>query len=111
MAIFSIRKWRKNSKGTGAIVEMSYYDEASEKWLNVKANVPFAENYAGKNEDERPAALCGIGKDGETLTIKVYRFDDYVPEKKDTGSDKNSKKGGTGASKKKNVEKDDDCPF
>ena len=111
MAIFSIRKWRKNSKGTGAIVEMSYYDEAAKKWLNVKTNVPFAENYAGKNEDERPAALCGIGKDGETLTIKVYRFDDYVPEKRETRGEEKSAKSEKGASKERNAKTDDDCPF
>jgi hypothetical protein len=90
MAIYNLRKWRKNSKGTGAIVEMSYYDEAADKWLNVKANIPFASNYAGKNEDERPAALCAAN--GDTLTIKVYRFDDWQPEAQATTTSNSNKK-------------------
>ena len=81
--IFRIRKWRRTSTNSGAIVEASYYDETSGdggKWKNVSFYVPFASNYAGK-EEERPAAVCARStKNPESLVISVNVFDDYLPK-------------------------------
>lgn len=75
---YSITKWRKNSKNTGALLSLGCYDEESEQWFNVKANVQFAANHAGKDADELPAAVAKIDKEGNLL-VKVRVFDDYVP--------------------------------
>ena len=76
--IYNINKWRKNSKGTGAVLSLGCYNEESETWLNVKANVQFASNYAGKNKDEIPATTAQIDKHGN-LWICCTRKDDYKP--------------------------------
>lgn len=77
--IYNITKWRKNSKGTGVIVQLTHYDDASETFTNVKANVQFAANYAGKDASEMPATTAKIDKDGR-LWLCCTRFDDYAPE-------------------------------
>lgn len=93
--IYNVRKWHYNSKKTGVFIELSCYDEASEKWLNVKAHIPLASEYAGKDEDEQPATLCAV-KNG-ILTIKCKVFDDYTPkaqeaDKKEARNAKKAKK-------------------
>jgi hypothetical protein len=75
--IYTIRKWRKNSKGTGAILSLSCYDEASETWANVKANVQFASNYAGKSKDEKPATLAKLDKDGNLWICCTQKDDGF----------------------------------
>ena len=84
--IFNITKYRKNSKDTGAIVTLTYYDQATGSFENVKASVRYASTLAGKSPDEMPASSCMI-KDG-ALWIKVTRLDEFKPaldkqEKKD----------------------------
>ena len=69
--LYSINKWRKNSKGTGALIELSCYDEETEKWHNVKAHVRYASTFG---EDDEPAAAAAVNKSGE-LVIKCYRYD------------------------------------
>lgn len=78
MNCFSIRKWRKNRKNTGALLELSFYDEEREEWRNALANVPFAANYAGMEADEKPATMCKV-KDG-VLTLQCTVYDDYFDE-------------------------------
>lgn len=107
--IYSITKWRKNSKGTGAIVQLTHYDDASETFTNVKANVQFASNYAGKNADEMPATTAKIDKNGN-LWLCCTRFDDYVPESKP--AEEKTKAKGKGKPTRQRVEDgDDDVPF
>lgn len=102
MAIFSIRKWRKNSKGTGAILDLSYYDEKEKKWVNSKAHVPFAEAYAGKDAADIPPTLCKISKAGY-LVIQCTKFDDYVFNTTPKGVPKGKEKA--------NEETDEESPF
>lgn len=78
MKCFNARKWRRNRKNTGALLEVSLYNEDNEAWENALVNIPFAAQYAGVNADERPAALCAVQDGG--LTIKVYQYDDYFDE-------------------------------
>lgn len=78
MKCFSARKWRKNRKNTGALVELSLYNEDKEAWENALVNIPFAAQFAGVADDEKPAAMCAV-KDG-LLTIKIYQYDDYFDE-------------------------------
>lgn len=105
--IYSITKWRKNSKGTGVIVQLTHYDDASETFSNVKANVQFAANYAGKNADEMPATTAKIDKNGN-LWLCCTRFDDYNPnaEEKPKANAKGKKK-----EKLQACNDDDDIPF
>lgn len=77
--IYSITKWRKNSKGTGAIVQLTHFDPDTEEFTNVKANVQFASNYAGGENDRVPASLAKIDKNGD-LWIRCTRRDDYNPD-------------------------------
>lgn len=108
--IYNVRKWHYNSKKTGAFIEMSCYDEESEKWLNVKAHIPFASEYAGK--DEKPATLCMV-KDG-VLVIKCHLFDNYTPQAReaDAKEAKDAKKGkGKSKPSRKETMDDDDTPF
>ena len=107
--IYNITKWRKNSKGTGVIVQLTHYDDASETFTNVKANVQFAANYAGKDASEMPATTAKIDKDGR-LWLCCTRFDDYVPETK-PAEDKPKAKGKAKAKPKKEDDGDDDIPF
>ena len=93
--IYSITKWRKNSKDTGVIVQLSHFDEETKTWSNVKASVNFAGNYAGKDASEMPATTAKIDKDGR-LWLCCTRFDDYDP---------------TTDGKKKKKENNDDTPF
>lgn len=79
MNCYTIRKWRKNRKNTGALLELSFYDEEREEWRNALANVPFAANYAGMEADEKPATVCKV-KDG-VLTLQCTVYDDYFDEK------------------------------
>ena len=69
--IYNVRKWHYNSKKTGVFIELSCYDEEAEKWLNVKAHIPLASEYAGKDEDGQPATLCAV-KNG-VLTIELAK--------------------------------------
>ena len=98
--IYTIRKWRKNSKDTGVILSLSCYDEASETWTNVKANVQFASNYAGKSEDEKPATLAKIDKGGNLWICCTQKDDGF-----DAQAEKPKKK------KKPADDDDDDIPF
>lgn len=114
--IYSITKWRKNSKGTGVIVQLTHYDDASETFTNVKANVQFAANYAGKDADEMPATTAKIDKDGR-LWLCCTRFDDYVPEAKPAeqcdgiaAKEKAKAKGKSKASRREAMD-DDEIPF
>lgn len=109
--IYSITKWRKNSKGTGVIVQLTHYDDASETFTNVKANVQFAANYAGKDADEMPATTAKIDKDGR-LWLCCTRFDDYVPETKPAEKEPKAKAKGKGnASRMQAMDDDNDIPF
>lgn len=107
--IYNITKWLKNSKGTGVIVQLTHYDYASETFTNVKANVQFAANYAGKDASEMPATTAKIDKDGR-LWLCCTRFDDYVPETK-PAEDKPKAKGKAKSKPKKEDDGDDDIPF
>ena len=107
--IYSITKWRKNSKGTGVIVQLTHYDDQSETFTNVKANVQFAANYAGKNADEMPATTAKIDKDGR-LWLCCTRFDDYVPESK-RAEDKPKAKGKGKGARLQTMDDDSDIPF
>lgn len=78
MKCFNARKWRRNRKNTGALVELSLYNEDKEAWENALVNIPFAAQYAGVEADERPAAMCAVDKG--VLVIKVYQYDDYFDE-------------------------------
>lgn len=101
--IYNIRKWRHNKKRTGFILEISCYDEDNDKWHNKLVNVPRADAYAGKNEDELPACLGAVMKD-DCLWVKCRIFDNYVPKddtKKKEEDEKNPQKG----------EKTPDLPF
>ena len=100
--IYNVRKWHYNSKRTGAFIELSCYDEESEKWLNVKAHIPFASEYAGK--DEKPATLCKVEKD--VLVIKCRLFDDYTPQAREADA-KDAKKA-KGAKKEKPAKEDEE---
>lgn len=106
--IYNVRKWHYNSKKTGAFIELSCYDEAAEKWLNVKAHIPFASEYAGKDADEVPATLCMV-KDG-VLTIKCKVFDDYTPKAQETDK-KEAKNAKKAKEKKEKPEADEDEDF
>lgn len=75
--LYNINKWRKNSKGTGALIELSCYDEDNEKWYNVKAHVLFASTFG---EDDNPAAKCAVDKNGD-LVIKCFRYDNAFDKK------------------------------
>lgn len=114
--IYSITKWRKNSKGTGVIVQLTHYDDESETFTNVKANVQFASNYAGKNADEMPATTAKIDKDGR-LWLCCTRFDDYNPDTvyKDKANAKADAEGKTKAKGKASrlqaMDDDGDIPF
>ena len=103
--IYSITKWRKNSKGTGAILQLTHYDDESKTFTNVKANVQFASNYAGKDADEMPATTAKIDKDGR-LWLCCTRFDDYNPNATEEKKEK-----GKGKAKGKKPTDDDDIPF
>lgn len=107
--IYNITKWRKNSKGTGVIVQLTHYDDASKTFTNVKANVQFAANYAGKDASEMPATTAKIDKDGR-LWLCCTRFDDYVPETK-PAEDKPKANGKAKEKPKKDDDGDDDIPF
>ena len=116
--IYSITKWRKNSKGTGVIVQLTHYDDASETFTNVKANVQFAANYAGKDADEMPATTAKIDKDGR-LWLCCTRFDDYNPDTvykdkanaKADAEEKPKAKGKGKPSRREAMDDDDDIPF
>ena len=95
--IYSITKWRKNSKGTGVIVQLTHYDGASETFTNVKANVQFAANYAGK-EGDMPATTAKVDKDGR-LWLCCTRFDGYVPGNNKPAEEKPKEQGKGGTSR------------
>lgn len=111
--IYSITKWRKNSKGTGVLLQLTHYDDASETFTNVKANVQFAHNYAGKDVDQIPATTAKIDKDGR-LWLCCTRFDDYVPENNKPAEEKpkaKSRSKGDAPSRLQAMDDDDGLPF
>lgn len=115
MNCFTIRKWRRNRKNTGALLELSFYDEEHEEWRNALANVPFAANYAGMEADEKPATVCKV-KDG-VLTLQCTVYDDYFDEQAERVTKKTAKKAVKKTAKKPQAEaedcddEDDDIPF
>jgi hypothetical protein len=114
MNCFTIRKWRKNRKNTGALLELSFYDEEREEWRNALANVPFAANYAGTEADEKPATMCKV-KDG-ILTLQCTVYDDYFDEQAERVAKKTAKKAAKKTAKKPQAEteeddEDEDEPF
>ena len=109
MRLYNVRKWRYNSKKTGALVDLSCYDEEAEKWLNIKAHIPFASEYAGKDADELPATLCMV-KDG-VLIIKCRVFDDYTPQAREADEKDAKKAKGKGKPSRKETMDDDDISF
>lgn len=76
--LFSITKWRWNSKKTGVIVQLTHYDAESKTFTNEKAHIALASQFAGKAPDEQPATLAKVDKDGN-LWLRCTRFDDYIP--------------------------------
>ena len=108
MKCFNARKWRKNRKNTGALVEVSLFNEDTQQWENALINIPFAAQYAGVSDDEKPAAMCAA-KDG-VLTIKIYQYDDYFDEQAgriESVPQRAKKK----AAEKKAANDNDDIPF
>lgn len=91
---YSITKWRKNSKGTGVLVQLTHYDSDTKTFSNVKAHVNLASNYAGKDASEMPATTAKIDKEGR-LWLCCTRHDDYTPTEK----------------KPQSVDTEDDIPF
>lgn len=86
MKCFKARKWRGNSKNTGALVEVSLFNEEAQQWENALVNIPFAAQYAGVEDDKKPAAMCAA-KDG-VLIVKIYKYDNYFDtQKRESGND------------------------
>lgn len=106
MNCFTIRKWRRNRKNTGALLELSFYDEEREEWRNALANVPFAANYAGMEADEKPATVCKV-KDG-VLTLQCTVYDDYFDEQAERVAKKTAKKAAKNTAKKPQAETEDE---
>ncbi|MCQ2398882.1 MAG: hypothetical protein MJ072_00045 [Clostridia bacterium] len=75
--LYNINKWRKNSKNSGAIIELSCYDEEKQTWSNVKLSVRFASEYG---DGDNPAAKCAVDKNGD-LVIKCFRYDNAFDKK------------------------------
>ena len=75
--MFKINKWHKGKSGKGYVVELCFYDEETKEWHNAKVYIPDAAQFAGNENDTKPAALAGVGKDG-ALVIKCYRKDTFT---------------------------------
>lgn len=117
MITYFLRKWHHSKDKKGAVVDVSVYDEdlndGEGGWRNAKIYVPYAANFAGLEEDEKPVAMAKAK--GPILTIQLTEYDDYFDEQKDRIS-KAEKTTTAGKKKKKKAltpidDDEEDIPF
>lgn len=107
--MFKANKWHKGQAGKGYVVELCFFDEEAKTWKNAKLYVPDAAQYAGDND--KPAALAGVGKDG-ALVIKCYRKDNYTGKPKATQEElPDPSRNGRTSKKEKTQDVDGEIPF